>query len=163
MRQPTANLIKAIALMVVIIVILCFLEKFISKSMYREKYELPANCMKIMVKDIEMPLYVFNKKRCDCLDNYFQINKEKYKCVFIPVHFSAVLQKKINQFCYNAKNLFNVGTPISDAVYTVTTCMKVINTADITQPQNQDRQWRIYIPKNARLKCFIDYNFLYIM
>ena len=62
------------------------------------------------------------------------------------------------------KNIFNTPTPINNIIQSITNSIRLISVADITNANNiGDNTWRIYHPKNTKIKCFIEGKYIYIL
>lgn len=191
MNEGMSFMLKLIIIIVILVVILSFVEMYISKNIFQEKYRLPIKSItnsSSEVMTIKIPnnllfsknklntnksiIVIFNKSFEPYIINYLiqleneyptEFNRENYMRTSITIHFSSVLKKQIEKFGTSAKNIFSIGTPINDAINTITNGAKLFNTADITQPKEIEDIWYMCIPKGSKLKCFIDGTFLYIM
>lgn len=164
MEFPTT--IKFALILAVIVMILVFMEMFIAREMYRYRYPLPKTFMKIKLKEVEKPIYIYNCNACDsnnickCKD----WEKNGYKKMVIPEHNSSTIKRPLERFKQSAKDIFSGGTPISNLISTIGSGAKIVYTSNPTQIlDEQKRKWKILFPENSKIKCFIDENKLYFM
>ena len=147
----------------VIVAILAIIEKFITKNLYRQRYELnKKGYIKILVPGVPLPCYVYRSHQSDFFKNIPVEVHALYEKRIIPVHVAVAIQKRIKNTKHSAQDIFTAGDPINSIVKTISNGMGIINESDPTQSDVQAK-WKLYSPIGYKVNCFIDSDYLYIM
>ena len=147
----------------VIVAILSIIEKYITRNLYRQRYELNKNgYIKIMVPGVPLPCYIYRSHQSDFFKNIPVEVHALYEKRIIPTHVSAAIQKRLKNTKHSAQDIFTVGDPINSIVKTISNGICMINESDPTQSDVQAK-WKIYAPMGYKVNCFVDDNYLYIM
>lgn len=147
-----------------LIIVLVFVEKLITRNMFRQKYKLPTDSAFIKIKTpyFDLPCYVYRSKVCECIKKMSKEELDLYEKHEIPSHLAKQLRKRLRNTKDSAKAIFTSGVPINSMIKTIANGVGIISSVDPTVPAAEEK-WRILIPKGERLNCFIDDGYLYIM
>lgn len=157
----TIEFLKILACIIVIIVIVSLAEKLITENFYKYKYLLPKTCGKIYIPEQDIFVYIYNSKYGPC--EKIKELKEKMVQIVIPIHVSNTLTKPIIRTVEAFKSALTSGIPINDAMSIIGRGSDILSTGDPTITESvKKRKWKMLIPNNFKIKCFIDKNVLYI-
>ena len=157
----TIELLKLIGCIVLLIIILSIMEKFVAEKLYKYKFELPKSCGKIYFPEENCYVYIYNNKEGPC--EKIKYLKEKMTVINIPVHVSNLLTKPIIRTIESFKSAFTSGIPVNDTISAIGRGSELLNVGDPTNTESlRKKKWKMLIPPNFKIKCFIDKNILYI-